>query len=58
MAEISQKQKPRRGRVFPEIAIPPEELARRKAERTKLGVIGWHRQIGLVVSSKELVQLL
>jgi hypothetical protein len=38
MAELSQKPKARRGRIFPEIVIPPEELARRKAERTKLGL--------------------
>jgi hypothetical protein len=38
MVDLSQKQKPRRGRIFPEIVIPPEELARRKAERTKLGL--------------------
>lgn len=32
MAESTPKQTPRRGRIFPEIIIPPEELARRKAE--------------------------
>jgi hypothetical protein len=38
MPELSEKPKPRRGRIFPERTIPPEELARRKAERTKLGL--------------------
>lgn len=38
MTELSEKPKPRRGRIFPERTIPPEELARRKAERTKLGL--------------------
>ena len=32
MTESTPKQTPRRGRIFPEIIIPPEELARRKAE--------------------------
>lgn len=38
MAELSEKPKPRRGRIFPERNIPPEELARRKVERTKIGL--------------------
>lgn len=33
MTESTPKQTPRRGRIFPEIIIPPEELARQKAER-------------------------
>jgi len=33
MTQVSDKRKPRRGRIFPEYTIPPEELARRKAER-------------------------
>ncbi len=38
MTQLSEKQQPRRGRIFPEYTIPPEELARRKAERTKFGL--------------------
>ncbi|MDF0555442.1 hypothetical protein [Kamptonema sp. UHCC 0994] len=37
MTQISEKQKPRRGRIFPDRTIDSEELASRKAERTKLG---------------------
>ena len=33
MTELSSNKKARRGRIFPEYTIPPEELARRKAER-------------------------
>lgn len=33
MTESVQKPRVRRGRIFPEIQIPPEELARREAER-------------------------
>lgn len=32
MAESTAKQPARRGRIFPERILPPEELARRKAE--------------------------
>lgn len=32
MSNISSKRPARRGRLFPEYTIPPEELARRKAE--------------------------
>jgi len=32
MAESTAKQPARRGRIFPERTLPPEELARRKAE--------------------------
>lgn len=32
MSESTQKQRPRRGRIFPEMKIPPEELAKREAE--------------------------
>ncbi|MBD0314321.1 MAG: hypothetical protein ICV86_16150, partial [Microcoleus sp. T3-bin5] len=38
MTPLSSKRKALRGRIFPEQTIPPEELARRKAERTKLGL--------------------
>lgn len=38
MVELSEQQKPIRGRILRERTVPPEELARRKAERTKLGV--------------------
>jgi hypothetical protein len=37
MTQILEKPRPRRGIIFPGRTIPPEELARRKAERTKLG---------------------
>jgi len=37
MTQASEKRSLRRGRIFPERTIPPEELARRKAERAKLG---------------------
>ena len=33
MTESTAKQPPRRGRIFPERTLSPEELARRKAER-------------------------
>ncbi|MEH1865778.1 MAG: hypothetical protein V7K69_12310 [Nostoc sp.] len=33
MTESTAKQPARRGRIFPERTLPPEELARRKAER-------------------------
>lgn len=33
MTQISSNRTARRGRIFPEVIIPPEELARRKAER-------------------------
>ncbi|MEB3218807.1 MAG: hypothetical protein VKN72_21575 [Nostocales cyanobacterium 94392] len=33
MTESQPKHTVRRGRIFPEITIPPEELARRKAQR-------------------------
>ena len=33
MTQLSSNKKARRGRIFPEYTIPPEELARRKAER-------------------------
>ncbi|MFK0731691.1 MAG: hypothetical protein ACFKPT_29590 [Gloeotrichia echinulata GP01] len=32
MTQSTPKQPPRRGRIFPERTLPPEELARRKAE--------------------------
>ena len=32
MTQLSSNRTPRRGRIFPEYTIPPEELARRKAE--------------------------
>ena len=38
MTPLSSKRKALRGRIFPDQTIPPEELARRKAERTKLGL--------------------
>ena len=37
MTQTSEKRTPRRGRLFPEYTIPPEELARRKAEDEALG---------------------
>ncbi len=37
MTQTSGKRTPRRGRLFPEYTIPPEELARRKAERDAFG---------------------
>lgn len=33
MTQLSNNRTPRRGRIFPEYNIPPEELARRKAEQ-------------------------
>ncbi len=36
MAELSEKPKPQRGRIFFKRNIPPEELARRKIEITKI----------------------
>ena len=38
MSDLPQKRKPRRGRIFPEYTVPPEEIARRRAERTELGL--------------------
>lgn len=38
MTQLSEKRKALRGRISPERITPPEELARRKAERTKLGL--------------------
>jgi len=32
MTQVSDKRQPRRGRIFPEYSIPPEEIARQKAE--------------------------
>jgi hypothetical protein len=40
MTELSEKRKALRGRISPERTIPPEELARREAERTELGLRG------------------
>ncbi len=36
MTQTPEKRTPRRGRIFPEYTIPPEELARRKAEDSAL----------------------
>jgi hypothetical protein len=33
MTQLTPKQPARRGRIFPELTLSPEELARRKAER-------------------------
>ncbi|NET62017.1 MAG: hypothetical protein F6K47_39630 [Symploca sp. SIO2E6] len=38
MTNLSQRRKPRRGRICPERTVSLEEIARRKAERTKLGL--------------------
>ena len=38
MTNLSEKRQVRRGRIKQENTILPEELARRKAERTKLGL--------------------
>ncbi len=38
MTQISERRQTRRGRIFPEISIPPEELAQRKAQRTEFGL--------------------
>ncbi len=40
MTQLSEKRKALRGRISPERTIPPEELARRAAERTKLRLRG------------------
>ncbi len=40
MTQLSEKRKALRGRISPELTIPPEELARREAERTKLRLRG------------------
>lgn len=37
MTQTPEKRTSRRGRLFPEYTIPPEELARRKAERDAFG---------------------
>lgn len=33
MNQLTPKQPARRGRIFPELTLPPEELAKREAER-------------------------
>ncbi|MBD2180254.1 hypothetical protein H6S82_16850 [Planktothrix sp. FACHB-1355] len=38
MSDLPQKRQARRGRIFPEYTVPPEEIARRRAERTELGL--------------------
>jgi hypothetical protein len=38
MKNLSEKRQVRRGRILKENTIPPEELAKRKAERTQLGL--------------------
>lgn len=38
MTQLPEKRQPRRGRIFPEYTVPPEEIARRRAERTELGL--------------------
>lgn len=40
MTQLSEKRKALRSRISPDRMIPPEELARRKAERTKLRLRG------------------
>jgi hypothetical protein len=40
MTQLSEKRKALRGRIYPEQTIPPEELARREAERTELRLRG------------------
>ncbi|MGL5061675.1 MAG: hypothetical protein ACRC62_17030 [Microcoleus sp.] len=40
MTQLSEKRKALRARISPDRIIPPEELARRKAERTKLRLRG------------------
>jgi hypothetical protein len=37
MTSLPQKRQAKRGRIFPEYTIPPEELARRRAKRIELG---------------------
>lgn len=37
MTRTTEKRLPRRGRIFPELTIAPEELAQRRAERAVLG---------------------
>ncbi len=37
MTQLPQKHQVRRGRIFPELKIPPEELAKRQAKREELG---------------------
>lgn len=37
MTPLPKNRQPRRGRIFPEHTISPEELARRRAKRTELG---------------------
>lgn len=37
MTQIAAKRPPRRGRIFPDRTLPPEELASRKAERLAIG---------------------
>jgi hypothetical protein len=38
MTQFPEKRQLQRGRIIPEHTIPSEELAKRKAERTKLGL--------------------
>ncbi|MCL1466171.1 hypothetical protein [Argonema galeatum] len=38
MNHLPEKRQLRRGRIFPEYTVPPEEIARRRAERTELGL--------------------
>ncbi|MEG4807154.1 hypothetical protein QUA82_04890 [Microcoleus sp. F8-D3] len=38
MTQLSEKRKALQGRISPERSIPPEELARREAEKTELGL--------------------
>ncbi len=38
MTQLPEKRQPRRGRIFPEYTVPPEEIARRRSERTELGL--------------------
>ena len=40
MTQLSEKRKALRSRISPKQTIPPEELARRAAERTELGLRG------------------
>jgi len=37
MTQASKKRTARRGRIFPDFNLPPEEIARRKAEREAFG---------------------
>ena len=39
MTQLTPKQPARRGRIFPELTLSPEELARRKAENEAVSTL-------------------